>query len=89
MRKVSGISLLLSLVFFLSACCNDSSVREAVYQGLYEGGKQVQQMENPEAIKPSPTLEKPETYGQYKREREAAMESEDISAPLEIHDASE
>lgn len=89
MRKVSGILFLLSLIFFLSACCRDSSLREAVYHGLYEGGKQVQQIENPEAIKPSPTLEKPETYERYKREREEALKSNDIAAPLEIRKASE
>lgn len=83
MGKTSGILFLLSTLLLLPACGKDSRVRDALFQGIYESGSQVQQMENPEAIKPPPTIEKPETYGQYKRERDASMEDKDAVVPLE------
>jgi len=65
------------LMVWFSACADKDKVLEGVYQGMYDGSGQMQEMKNSEPV-PSPGKEYP-TYEQYKKEREEMLRDQEHS----------
>jgi len=77
LKTIWRFLILFLLMGGFSACADKNKILEGVYQGMYDGSGQMQEMKNPEPV-PPPGKESP-TYEQYKKEREEMLKNQEHS----------
>ena len=66
-------SVIVAIVFILSAGCTMQNVREGIYTGMYEGSR----IENQRGTTPAERAGKPDPdYNQYSKERKQRIEND-------------